>query len=144
MSKIKLALQQLFGKYFSEIKHHFDLVHTGKEDLVIVLWVWGGGAYLLSFFVNKLVLFINLLFLKWVISMLVIAYFVWHIFIIRRCSPKKPPLSPEEKEKLKKDRFKRFFRKLFLREPFTKWDPAVVGIAINLYIIVHFLEYLLR
>jgi hypothetical protein len=144
MLKIKLAMQQFFGKYYSTIKCHFDLVHKGKEDLAIVLWVWGGGAYLLSFFINKLVLFINLLFIKWIISILVIAYFVWHIIIIRRCAPKKPPLSAEEKEKLKKDRVKRFMRKLFLREPFTKWDPAIVGIAINFYVIVHFLEYLLK
>jgi len=144
MLKIKLAMQQFFGKYYFNIKHHFDLVHKGKEDLAIVLWVWGGGAYLLSFFINKLLLFISLLFMKWVISMFVIAYFVWHIIIIRRCSPKKPPLSNEEKGKLKKDRVKRFMKKLFLKEPFTKWDPAIVGIAINLYIIVHFLDYLLR
>ncbi len=144
MSKIKLTIKQFCKNHFSKIKHHFDLVQSGKEDLVIVLWVWGGGAYLLSFFINKFVLFINLSFIEWIISILVIAYFVWHIFIIRRCSPKKPPLSKEEKEKLKKDRSKRFLRKLFLKEPLTKWNPAIVAIAINLYIIIHFLEYLLR
>jgi len=144
MSKPNINIQELFGKYLSIVKNHFNLAHNGKEELAIVLWVWGGGAYLISFFIDKLVLFISLLFVKWIISMLVIAYFVWHIIVIRRCSPKKPPLSLEEKERLKKDRFKRFLRKLFLKEPFTKWNPAVVATVIDLYIVVHFLEYLLR
>lgn len=144
MIKIRLAMKQFFENKFPKIKHHFDLVHDGKEDLVIVLWVWGGLAYLSSFFINKLILLINVMFFKWVISMLVIAYFIWHIFIVRRCSPKKTPLSQEEKERLKQDRFKRFLRKLFLKEPFTKWDPAIVSIAIDLYVIVHFLEYLVK
>ncbi len=144
MLKIKLALRNFFETYFPQIKHHFDLVHDGKEDLVIVLWVWGGLAYLASFFIGKLVFLVHFMFFKWVISMLVIAYFVWHIFIVRRCSPKKPLLSKEELEQLKKDRFNRFLRKLFLKEPFTKWDPAVIAIALDIYVIVNFLEYLIR
>jgi hypothetical protein len=144
MTKIRLALKQFFERSFPTIKHHFDLVHDGKEDLVIVLWIWGGGAYLATFFINKLILFTKLLVLKWLICLLVIAYFVWHIIIIRRCSPKKPPVSAEEKERLKKDRVKRFLRKLFLQEPFTKWDPAIIAMAIDLYVIVVFLEYLAK
>ncbi|MES2678075.1 MAG: hypothetical protein V4612_07195 [Pseudomonadota bacterium] len=144
MTAIRLAMKLFCEKHFPKIKHHFDLVHDGKEDLVIVLWVWGGAAYFISFFINKLVLWINLILIKWFLSVLVIAYFVWHIFIIRRCSPKKPPLSQEEKERLKKDRFKRFCRKLFLKEPFTKWNPPIVATAIDLYVIVYFLEYLIK
>jgi hypothetical protein len=144
MKHPNVNVKQFFEKYFSIIKTHFNLAHNGKEELAVVLWVWGGGAYLISFFIDKLILLINLLLIKWIISMLMIAYFAWHIVVIRKCSPKKPPLSLEEKEKLKKDRFKRFLRKLFLKESFTNWDPAVVAIVIDLYIVVHFLEYLLR
>ncbi len=144
MTTIRLAMKLFFEKHFPIIKRHFDLVHDGKEDLVIVLWVWGGAAYFASFFINKLVLFVNLILIKWSLSILVIAYFVWHIIIIRRCSPKKLPLSKEEQEQLKKDRFKRFLRKLFLKEPFTKWNPAVIATVIDLYIIVYFLEYLIK
>ena len=144
MSQIRLAMKLFFESHLPKIKHHFDLVHDGKEDLVIVLWVWGGAAYLASFFINKLILFISIIFIKWVLSLLVIAYFVWHIIIIRRCSPKKPPLNKEEQDRIKKDRFKIFFRKLFLKEPFTKWNPSVVATVLDIYVIVYFLEYLLK
>ncbi len=145
MTKITLALKQFFETKFPAIKRHFDLIRNGKENLTIVLWAWGGGAYFIAFFINKLIsLNGNLLILKWLLSLLVIAYFIWHILIIIKCSPKKPPLSNEEKELLKKDRFKRFLRKLFLQEPFTKWDPANVCKVIDLYVIVVFMEYLIR
>ena len=144
MMPIKLAIKQFFNNYFPKIKHHFDLAQSGKEDLAIVLWIWGGAAYLASLFINKLVLFTNLMLLKWFLSILVIAYFVWHIIIIRKCSPKKVPLSKEEKEQFKKDRFNRFCRKLFLKEPITKWNPSLVATVIDIYVIVYFLEYLIK
>jgi len=144
MSQIRLAMKLFFASHFPKIKHHLDLVRDGKEDLVIVLWVWGGAAYLSSFFISKIVIFVSLVFIKWLLSILVITYFVWHIIIIRRCSPKNPPLSKEEQERLKKDRFKIFCRKLFLKEPFTKWNPSVVATVLDIYIIVYFLEYLLK
>ena len=147
MSKISLALKQFFGNLFEnhlpKIKRHFNLVCSGKEDLVIVMWVWGGSGYLLSFFINKLILFTHILLIKWLLSILVILYFAWHIFIIRKCSPKKNPLSKEEKERLKKDRTKRFFRKLFLKEP-AKWNPPLVATVLDLYVMVYFLEYLIK
>ena len=135
-------MKELLRKYFSVLKHHFVIANQGKEDLIIVLWVWGGGAYLLSFFINKLLLLTTLIFAKWIIAILVIAYFVWHIVVIKKCSPKKPALSKEAKEKLKKDRARRFLRKLFLNEPITKWNPALVATVIDLYVIVCFIEYL--
>ena len=137
-------MKELFKKYFSIFKHHFTIANQGKEDLVIVLWVWGGVAYLLSLIINKLVLLTKIMFIKWVIAILTIAYFVWHIIIIKKCSPKKPPLSETEKERLKKDRVNRFFRKLFLKEPITKWNPPTVATVIDIYIIVCFLSYLIK
>jgi hypothetical protein len=62
--------------------------------------------------------------------------------MVKRCAPKKIPLTKEEKEKLKKGRTKRFFRKLFLQESVGKWNPAVVTIAVDLYIIIYFFEYI--
>jgi hypothetical protein len=134
-------MKELLKKYFSVLRHHFAIANQGKEDLVIVLWVWGGGAYLLSFFLNKILLLTTFVFVKWVIAILVIAYFVWHIVIIKKCSPKKQALSKKEKEKLKKDRSRRFLRKLFLKEPITKWNPSVVATVIDVYVIVCFLDY---
>ena len=137
-------MQKLFRKYFSLLKHHFIIAQKGEEDLAIVLWVWGGGAYLLSFFINNLILLTKIMFVKWVVAILIITYFIWHIVIVRKCTPKKPPLSKEEKERLKKDRVNRFFRKLFLKEPITKWNPSVIAIIIDLYVIACFLDYFIK
>jgi hypothetical protein len=134
----------ILTKLSPQIKHHFDLVHEGKEDLIIVLWVWGGGAYLVSFFIDKFILITKIMFIKWILAILIMIYFIWHIFVIRRCSPKKAPLTAEEKELLKKDRVNRFFRKLFLREPLTKWNPAFIATVIDIYAIVYFMEYLIK
>ena len=139
-----LSKTHLLKKYIPQIKHHFYLAHHGKEDIIIVLWVWGGGAYLSSFFVYKLNIFINISFIQWIISILVMTYFVWHIFIIRKCSPKNPPLTDKEKEERKKDRTKRFFRKLFLQEPITKCNSSSIAIAIDIYVITCFSIFLLK
>jgi len=144
MQTIRMAMALFFEKYTPQIKQHFDLVRDGKEDLVIVLWVWGGFAYFLSFLISGLVSFIHLIFVKWILCAMVIAYFVWHIIIIRRCSPKKIPLSKEEKKKLKQHRFKKFLQKLFLKEPLTKWNPSIVATVIDIYVIVCFVGFLIK
>jgi hypothetical protein len=128
----------------TKVKKSFFLASEGKEDLQIVLWGWGVAAYVVSFFVNKLVMYSNPPIVKWIISILAIAYFIWHIYVIKKCSPKKIPLTQEEKEKLKKERLKRISDKLLLKKPISKWNPAYAEIAFDLYLIVCFGEYLLR
>ena len=136
-------MKKFIKNLFSKIKHHFNIAKKGKEDLVIVLWVWGGVAYILSFFINKIIIVANFMLIKWIIAILVIIYFIWHIIIIKKCSPQKTLLSKDEKKRLKKDRTKRFLRKLFLKEPITKWNPSLIATIIDLYIIIHFANYLI-
>lgn len=128
----------------SNIKNSFILTKSGKEDVEIVIWLWGGIAYLLATFFSKLILWNKYFIIDCLISLLVIAYFFCHIIALRRCAPKKPTLTKEEKEILKKERTKRFLRKLFLQEPISKWDPVMVAIVIDLFVIVTFLEYIIR
>ncbi|MFT6077001.1 MAG: fatty acid desaturase [Myxococcota bacterium] len=128
---------------FAKAKKSFFLASKGKEDLKIVLWAWGIGAYVTSFFVNKLIIFTGIPLMQWIISIIAIAYFIWHIVALKKCSPKKTPLTNAEKEQYKKDRLKRISNKLLLREPISKWNPAYAQIAFNLYLIVCFSEYLL-
>ena len=128
-------------KLLTAIKEHFKLASNGKEDITIVLWVWGGLAYLTSFALNKLAIAIGFKIIIWLLAILMIAYFSWHIYIIRKCTPKKPPLTNEEKEQIKKDRVNRFFRKLLLKESLTNASPSTVGIVIDLYVIIYFFEY---
>lgn len=138
MQKIKSC----FKNFLETIKNDFQKIQKGEEDLNKVIWLWGGLAYVASFFISKLVILVKLSFIKWIIAILVITYFIWHILAIRKCSPKNPELTEEEKAALKKDRVNRFFRKLFLREPITKWNSSTFSIVVDLYIIVVFFGYL--
>ncbi|MCE3254872.1 MAG: hypothetical protein K0R25_366 [Rickettsiaceae bacterium] len=136
-------MKQFFKNFAAEFKHHFILAHHGREDIAIAIWVWGGVAYLISFFINKFLLLVNVPVIQWIFSILVIAYFVWHIVVIKRCTPKKIPLTEEQKAELKKTRGKRFVAKLLLKEPFTKSDSSLIAIVIDIYVITCFLSYLL-
>ena len=137
-------MKHLIKNLPSEVKKSFELAWNGKEELEVVIWIWGGGAYLLSLLINRIILWNKFYIIDALLSLVVIAYFVGHIVAIRRCAPKKKPLTKEEKEQLKKDRVKRFFRKLLLQEPISKWNPVAVVIAIDLYVIVYFLEYIIK
>jgi quinol-cytochrome oxidoreductase complex cytochrome b subunit len=135
-------MKNFIKNYTLIIKNSFHQALNGKENLEIVTWIWGGLAYLLALFVNKLVIWNKIFAIDFILSSIMVGYFIIHIFMVKRCAPKKTPLTKEEKEKLKKDRAKRFFRKLFLQESIRKWNPAVVAIAIDLYVIIYFFEYI--
>lgn len=137
-------MKELIKNYSLKIQNSFQTAWAGKEDLEIVLWIWGGAAYLASIFINKLILWNKIAFFDFFLSAMVVSYFVVHIIITRRCAPKKTPLTKEQKEELKKDRAKKFLRKLFLQEPLKKWNPVVITIAIDLYIILYFSEYIIK
>lgn len=148
MQKFRNFFSNFFSNFlpelFSNIKQSYHLAWNGKENLKNVFYLWGGLAYIGAFLANKLVRFNTITVIDWLICSIVIAYFVAHIIVVRRCTPKKPPLSKEEKEQRKKDRFKRFYRKLFLQEPLTKWDSSKVVIAADIYVILYFFEYLIK
>lgn len=138
MEKIKSC----FKNFFEILKSDFQKIQKGEENIDKVIWLWGGISYIAAFFISKLIILIKITFLKWIIAILVIVYFIWHILAVRRCSPKKPELTEEEKAALKKDRVNRFFRKLFLKEPITKWNSSKFSIVVDLYVIVVFFGYL--
>lgn len=138
MQKITLC----FKNFLEIIKTDFQRIQKGEENLNKVIWLWGGLAYIAAFFISKLVILIKIAFVKWLIAILAIIYFIWHILAVRRCSPKEPELTEEEKAALKKDRVNKFFRKLFLKEPITKWNASTFSIVVDLYIIVVFFGYL--
>lgn len=137
-------IKKITQENFAKAKNSFHKAWEGKEEIDTVIWIWGGAAYLLSILANKIVFWNKISFFDFLISAAVIAYFTTHIIITKRCAPKKTPLTKEEKEALKHDRAKRFFRKLFLQESVTKWNPVMVAIVIDLYIILSFAEYILK
>lgn len=129
---------------FERIKYRLQLAHNGKEEVSKVIWIIGGISYIVAFFLSKLILSIKIMFIKWIMAILIIVYFIWHIMAIRKCSPAKPKLTDEEKEARKKDHYNRFLRKLFLKEPITEWNSATFAIVVDLYVILVFAGYLFK
>ncbi len=83
-----------------------------------------------------------------IISVMSIIFFSWHIYVLKKCSPKKPKLTPEEK-KLKRIEARRnfarsFMRKLLLRESITKWDPIFITMVIDVLCISTFAGYIIN
>lgn len=134
---------------FSKVSSSFTKANHGEELVSRVIWWWGALAYLIAFFVaNKLVREINIRSVDIVISLVMMLYFAWHMYAVKKCAPKKPKLTPEEKKKLQAERrhnlSRSVARKLLLQEPLTKWDPVFITITIDLLCITHFFSYIFR
>jgi hypothetical protein len=136
-------------EYLKVAEQSFKASIRGEEKLSVIIRWWGIIGYLVFYFiVNKLIQFNKITVIDIFLSSLAIVYFSWHIFALKRCSPKKPKLTKEEKKliKLKNEGqfWKSFMRKLLLQEPITKWNTVSVLIALDLLYIVIFLEYIIR
>lgn len=132
---------------FAKIEDSFKRAMRGEEKVNNIIWLWGAISYVLAFFVaDKMIKSVDLFSFDVVISSVMIIYFIWHFYVLRKCTPKKPKLTKEEKELLKeqarKERGKKFFRKLFLQEPITETDPVFVTMVIDLFFIAHFGGYI--
>lgn len=130
------------------IKNSFFIANKGEENIKFLIWGWGFTSYVISYFIiNKSILAVNNLFFDYLLSLIAIIFYVWHIYVLRKCSPKKPKLTKEEKKQIKiqnrKNFTKKFFRKLFLQEPLTKSNPVLTTIIIDLFCISHFLFYII-
>ena len=135
------------NRLWSKIVISFKKSLKGEELTRNLIFWWGIPAYLLTYFVlNKLVYLVNSNLFDKALSVLVIIYFIWHIYAVRRSVPKKPRISKEEKKRIKlqkkKDFGKNFMRKLLLQESITKWDSAFVSHMVDLLVIVHFFGFL--
>ena len=101
--------------FLNIIKNSFIASTKGQEKMSVVIWGWGCSIYvILIFIINKLLQKIDIKFFYISISILVIIYLIWHIYVLIKCFPKSPKLTKEEKEQLKIQRGgapKVFFRK---------------------------------
>jgi quinol-cytochrome oxidoreductase complex cytochrome b subunit len=134
---------------FNKVKASFKAATKGEESVQNVIWWWGVCGYLGAFFIaNHIVKISNIRTIDILVSLLMIIYFGWHFYAMRKCAPKKPKLSKEEKKKLReearKDFTKKLARKFFLQESITKWDPILVVLAIDVFSIATFLQYVIR
>ncbi len=136
-------------EFFSKIESSFSKATKGEESLSNLIQWWGIGGYFAAYFVaEKLVKFSDLRFFDAVISIVTAIYFAWHIYALKKCSPKKPQLTKEEKEAIKRQNRhqfgKKFLRKLFLQEPLGEWNPVLMSIVVDIFCIAHFLTYVIR
>lgn len=136
-------------KFLDKIEASFRASLRGEETINNLIYYWGITAYLVSYFIiDRIIKINNILFIDITLSLLTTAYFMWHIYALKKCSPKKPQLTKEEKEAIRAERrrdfSKRFFRKLFLQESITKWDPVFITIVVDLFSIAVFLGYALN
>lgn len=132
--------------FLGKIETSFKNATKGKETTRNLIWKWGLTGYLIAYFIiNKLIEMSDLHIVKVGISLLAVIYFIWHIFALKKCSPKKIKLTKAEKKlikfKNKQGRGKRMLRKFLLQESISKWDPILVTIAIDVLCLVHFFGY---
>ena len=133
----------------NKIESSFKLALKGQESPSTLIRNWGVIAYLIAYFVvNKIIRVNQYRFIVVTLAMVMVCYFIWHIYVLVKCSPKKPKLSKEEKAKIReegrKDYTKSFMRKLFLQEPVTEWNPLFITIVIDTFCVAHFLNYIAR
>lgn len=136
-------MDQILGKVKTSFKNATD----GKETTSNLIFKWAIPSYLISYFiVNKAILAVNSTFFDLLLSILAIIYFAWHIYALRKCSPKKAKidkkkLSDKEKRELGRERRRRFIRKLLLKESISKWDPIFMTYVMDIFCIAHFVSY---
>ncbi len=140
--------QNTESDFFDKVEMSFKSALAGKESINTLIWCWGVAGYVISYLVlNKLVRMSNYRALDILISLVPIVYFSWHIYVLRKCAPKKPKLSKEEKAKksaeARKNFVKSFFRKLFLKESITDFNPITITIVVDLLCICDFLSYVI-
>ena len=131
------------------IEESFHKALSGQEKVRVVVFWWGIPVYLFCYLVlNNLIRWIDFRVFDIFIAFIVSIYFVWHIYVLHRCKPKKPQLTADEKKQLelaqKKDRAKKIMRKFLLREPVFKWNQIAVVTALDLLFIAHFSSFFFR
>ena len=135
--------------FFNKIETSFKAATKGEESVHNMIWWWGVCGYMVAFFIaNRIVKVSESRIIDILVSLLMVIYFGWHFYAMRKCAPKKPKLSKEEKKRLReearKDFDKKLVRKLFLQESITKWDPIFIVLVIDVFSIATFLQYVIR
>lgn len=132
---------------FLAIKSSFLQATKGEESIKNLIW-WGITSYLLAiFFEDVMVYKISFAAIESIIEVVFCLYFSWHIYAVRKCTPKKPVLTKEEEKIIKlqkqRDRYKKIARKFFLQESIFNIENSTILIVIDLYFLVSFVQKIL-
>lgn len=131
---------------FARIESSFKAAMRGEESTSILIKKWGIPAFLISFFIiDRAIIAVDNRIFDIVASVMAALYFIWHIYVLVKCSPKKPKLTKEEKRILRiqnrREFGKKLIRKLLLQEPISEWNPVKVTIITDVLFITQFLSY---
>ena len=129
-------------KILNKVKESFRNINSKKESFDNVLKYWGGVGYFFFVVFALIIAKFDLFLFGKILAPFFIIYFSWHIYAIVKCKPKKKKPTEAEKKQKRKDFWKRFYRKLMLKESLNEWNPPLVFSVIDLFIITHFLEFL--
>lgn len=133
---------------FNKIETSFKAALRGEESLDVLVYRWGIFSYIVAFLMNKLFRMVGSYFFTLPFAVLLVCYFVWHIYVLRKCTPKKPKLTKEEQQKLREERRKelgkKLLRKLFLQESITKWNPVLMATVTDAFCIAQFFDYITK
>lgn len=131
----------------NKIEDSFKRSLKGEESVDKLIYWWGVPAYLAAFIINKILRSLHIYFINVPVSVVLICYFAWHFYALKKCAPKKPKLTKEEKQKLSEERRKelpkKLMRKFLLQESFTKWDPVFVSFVVDAFCIAQFMGYII-
>ena len=135
------------GNVFAKIENSFKKAMAGQESVNVVIYWWGALGYLVSYLlIERMIKAIDITFVDILLSIIPMIYFSWHIYVLKKCSPKKPQLTKEEKAIIRAEKrkvfWKSFLRKLLLQEPITRFDATFTTIVIDVFSIACFSTYL--
>lgn len=128
-----------------KVETSFIMAMKGEEKISRVIYIWGVIGWLVAYFIaNRLIKIIDVQIIDFAICIVISAYFVWHIYVTKKCAPKKEKLSKEEKKKLKMEGRNNgsFMRKFLLQESITKWDPVKFSYVVDVFCIAQFMGYI--
>ena len=95
-------MQNYLSQKIFILKNSFIFANKGEENVDFLIWIWGVPSYIISYFViNKSILAVNNLWFDYSLSILISIFYIWHIYVVKKCAPKKPKLTKEEKKQLK-------------------------------------------
>ena len=124
-------------KWFKKI---FSIDNTQEKSATILIWIYGPIGYLISYFIiNNLMMMFKAIAPGAVLLVIIVTYFAWHIYQLRKCAIIKRALLEKTQKTINTPPHsltRSFVRKLLLQESITKSDPILVAVLIDLYFIV--------
>lgn len=134
---------------FARIDSSFRAAMRGEESTTTLIKKWGIPAFLISYFlIDRAIIGFNNRIFEVAASSFTAIYFAWHIYVLRKCSPKNPKLTKEEKQIQKIQRRKEFWkktmRKLLLQESISEWNPVKVTMIFDVLFIAQFLGHVFK